>query len=269
MHWLLASSSIYRASLLNKLNFTFDQCSPDIDEKAYHGENALQLSMRLSFQKALKVASNNPNLSIIASDQSAQIVTLNAIQNDQLAPLTALCLNSNSNILSKPLNHQTAVKQLTELSGNVAVFLTGLCVLCPTTSISSKTAKNRIEKLSKYSIDDVLINIQELSDSKTRLNVSMEFLIDINNAQSNHKTTYFCQLLIEPFYVHFRQLSKQNIDHYISLEKPFDCAGSFKSEGLGIVLFTKMQGDDPNSLIGLPLIRLIDCINNIGVDILG
>ena len=56
--------------------------------------------------------------------------------------------------------------------------------------------------------------------------------------------------------VTFRTLTDQQISRYLELEQPFDSAGSFKSEGLGITLFAAMQGSDPNALIGLPLIRL-------------
>ncbi|WP_411358493.1 MULTISPECIES: Maf family protein [unclassified Pseudidiomarina] len=65
------------------------------------------------------------------------------------------------------------------------------------------------------------------------------------------------QSCVEPFAVQFRQLSDAEIQGYVELEQPLNCAGSFKSEGLGISLFEKMQGDDPNSLIGLPLIKLL------------
>ena len=58
------------------------------------------------------------------------------------------------------------------------------------------------------------------------------------------------------FRVFFRELSSDEIRTYVELENPVDCAGSFKSEGLGIALFERMQGDDPTALIGLPLIRL-------------
>lgn len=66
-----------------------------------------------------------------------------------------------------------------------------------------------------------------------------------------------CQVVVEPFAVVFRQLSEAQIDHYLRREQPYNCAGSFKSEGLGIALFERLEGDDPNALIGLPLIRLI------------
>lgn len=70
------------------------------------------------------------------------------------------------------------------------------------------------------------------------------------------------------FAVHFRRLSDEQIRRYVELEKPYDCAGSFKVEGLGIALFEKMEGSDFNSLIGLPLIRLIDLLGEFGIDLL-
>jgi len=60
-----------------------------------------------------------------------------------------------------------------------------------------------------------------------------------------------------PFTVHFRTLTDEQIRAYIEKEQPLNCAGSFKCEGLGIALFSKLEGDDPNTLIGLPLIKLI------------
>ncbi|MFE8071542.1 nucleoside triphosphate pyrophosphatase [Marinobacteraceae bacterium S3BR75-40.1] len=72
----------------------------------------------------------------------------------------------------------------------------------------------------------------------------------------------------ETFSVHFRELSPLQIDHYLRLEEPYDCAGSFKMEGLGIVLFEKMEGQDPNTLVGLPLIQLVSLLQEMGCDVL-
>ena len=74
--------------------------------------------------------------------------------------------------------------------------------------------------------------------------------------------------LVEPFVVHFKSLSKTQIENYVAKEKPLWCAGSFKSEGLGIALFEKLEGDDPNSLIGLPLIKLIDLLEKFDMPVL-
>lgn len=76
------------------------------------------------------------------------------------------------------------------------------------------------------------------------------------------------QVVVEPFAVSFRELTDAEILAYISKEQPLDCAGSFKSEGLGISLFNKLSGDDPNSLIGLPLIRLNQMLLNEGANVL-
>lgn len=75
--------------------------------------------------------------------------------------------------------------------------------------------------------------------------------------------------LVEPFHVHFKTLSKAQISRYVELEQPLNCAGSFKSEGLGISLFDRLDGNDPNSLIGLPLIQLTYLLSEYGIDVLG
>lgn len=74
--------------------------------------------------------------------------------------------------------------------------------------------------------------------------------------------------IVEPFSVHFRELTEAQIRRYIEQEMPLDCAGSFKSEGLGIRLFSKLEGRDPNSLIGLPLIALVDLLQEMGIEVL-
>lgn len=74
--------------------------------------------------------------------------------------------------------------------------------------------------------------------------------------------------VIEPFKVHFKHLSDAEINNYLYSEEPYNCAGSFKSEGLGICLFEKLEGDDPNSLIGLPLIKLVGLLKQHGLDVL-
>lgn len=73
------------------------------------------------------------------------------------------------------------------------------------------------------------------------------------------------QTTVEHFHVQFRQLSDEAIERYLAAETPYDCAGSFKVEGLGISLFSSLEGNDPNSLIGLPLIRLCDMLANEGI----
>lgn len=70
-----------------------------------------------------------------------------------------------------------------------------------------------------------------------------------------------------PFTVHFRQLDRTTIERYLAMEQPFDCAGSFKAEGLGISLFRSTEGSDATSLIGLPLIRLVDMLLKQGIQV--
>ncbi len=77
------------------------------------------------------------------------------------------------------------------------------------------------------------------------------------------------QLDLVPFTVVFRTLSMQQIENYVQREQPLNCAGSFKSEGLGVALFERMEGDDPTALIGLPLIRLVSMLEAEGVAVLG
>jgi septum formation protein len=76
------------------------------------------------------------------------------------------------------------------------------------------------------------------------------------------------QSAVETFEVEFKVLSASQIAFYLRQEQPYQCAGSFKSEGFGISLFSKLKGNDPNSLIGLPLIRLISLLEAEGIDVL-
>jgi MAF protein len=76
------------------------------------------------------------------------------------------------------------------------------------------------------------------------------------------------QVHVEPFRVVFRSLDSARIETYLQREQPYDCAGSFKWEGLGIALFTRLQGDDPTSLEGLPLVSLVRLLGAAGVDVL-
>lgn len=75
------------------------------------------------------------------------------------------------------------------------------------------------------------------------------------------------QSLVEPFVVKFRKLTDEMISNYLNKEQPYNCAGSFKSEGYGIALFEAFEGKDPNSLIGLPLISLIKMLENEGIKV--
>ena len=69
------------------------------------------------------------------------------------------------------------------------------------------------------------------------------------------------------FEVLFRQLSDTQLEHYLRVEQPYNCAGSFKSEGYGACLFKKMHGNDPTALIGLPLIALTRMLEIAGIEV--
>ena len=188
---ILASSSPFRQSLLQKFNLPFSTFSPDVDESALPNEAPVELVKRLSELKARAATALFKQGLVIGSDQVAVF---------------------EQQILGKPHNKENAIKQLSLFSGNTVTFLTGLCV---------------------YDI------------------------------QSNKTKT-----LVEPFNVTFRTLTQAQISAYCDAEQPYNCAGSFKSEGLGICLFEKLSGDDPNSLIGLPLIKLSQLLTEFDLDVL-
>ncbi len=75
-----------------------------------------------------------------------------------------------------------------------------------------------------------------------------------------------CEVI--PYRVTFRRLDERQIESYLRQEQPYSCAGSVKSEGLGIALLERFEGDDPNALIGLPLIRLVRMLENEGIKVI-
>lgn len=80
-----------------------------------------------------------------------------------------------------------------------------------------------------------------------------------------NSATGAAQVEVVPYTVHFRELDSERIRRYVDLEQPLSCAGSFKSEGLGVALFASMDGSDPSALIGLPLITLVTMLAREGV----
>jgi len=111
---VLASTSPYRRTLLERLGLPFEVCAPHVDEQARPGEVPGALAERLAHDKAAAVAARFPDALIIGSDQ------------------TAVC---EGEILGKPGNHERAVQQLRKLSGKEAVFHTALCLLSSGTGI--------------------------------------------------------------------------------------------------------------------------------------
>jgi len=188
---VLASSSVYRQALLDRLQIPYLCRSPNIDESPLPGENPQQLSLRLSREKAYALASTFPQHLIIGSDQVAAI---------------------DDKLLGKPETLTVAAQQLRLASGNQVSFYTSVTLLnAETSAVNSHTDITR---------------------------------------------------------VYFRKLTDNDIQRYLEAEQPYDCAGSFKVEGLGITLFERIENSDPTALIGLPLIRLAAMLRTMGVSIL-
>jgi septum formation protein len=82
------------------------------------------------------------------------------------------------------------------------------------------------------------------------------------------QATGFSQVALAPVRVVFRALSDEAIEQYLRAETPYDCAGSAKSEGLGIALLERIDNDDPTALVGLPLIRTCELLRAAGCDLL-
>lgn len=103
---------------------------------------------------------------------------------------------------------------------------------------------------------------QQLGDSSGR---TVEFFTGIALAGPSADE---CTSCVETFRVEFRKLAPEEIEAYLRKEQPYDCAGSFKCEGLGIALFERMIGDDPTALEGLPLIATCRLLRQAGLNIL-
>ena len=100
--------------------------------------------------------------------------------------------------------------------------------------------------------------LKEASGKKIELFTGLA-LLDTRTDEIQHE--------VVPFTVHFKNLSDDVIERYLRKEKPYNCAGSVRSEGLGVALFERFDGDDPNALIGLPLIRLVYMLEQRGFDL--
>jgi septum formation protein len=185
---ILASSSIYRRELLERLQLPFSVISPEVDETPLSEERPEHTALRLAQQKARKIAQDRPNALVIGCDQ---VATLDGQQ------------------LGKPLTHDNAVRQLHLMRGRSVTFHSAICLF------------NAVS----------------------------------GNMQAEDVVYEVC----------FRDLTDAQIESYLLKEQPYHCAGSAKSEGLGIALIEWMRGDDPNALIGLPLIALISMLRNEGV----
>ena len=144
--------------------------------------------------------------------------------------------------------------------------------------LSLEKANAGIEKFSDALIigsDQIcVINNHIYGKPHTKENAIKQLSLASNNKVTFHtgltlinSKTKQIQSEVETFHVYFRKLSLSEIEAYIDKDSPFNCAGSFKSEGLGISLFKKLEGRDPNTLIGLPLILLCEMLRNENISI--
>lgn len=182
---ILASTSVYRRELLERLRIPFEVISPKVDETPLAGETTLELALRLARAKAAAVAKTHPDAWVIGSDQVAD-----------------LC----GAAIGKPGNFERALAQLQLMRGASVTFHTALCLM--------------------------------YGDTETTVSIPTE--------------------------VQFRKLSDEILEAYLLAEEPYDCAGSAKSEGLGISLLEAIKSDDPTALIGLPLIALSGLLRDAG-----
>lgn len=182
---ILASTSIYRRELLERLRIPFDVISPKVDETPLPGESTLELALRLAKAKAAAVAKDHPEAWVIGSDQVADL---------------------HGAAIGKPGNFERAMAQLQLMRGATVIFQSALCLM--------------------------------KGDVQTTLCVPTE--------------------------VTFRKLPDSVLESYLLAEEPYDCAGSAKSEGLGISLLEAIKSDDPTALIGLPLIALSSLLRDAG-----
>jgi septum formation protein len=187
---ILASTSVYRRQLLERLKVPFEVANPGIAEPHLPGEAPPARSARLAAEKAQAVARSHPRALVIGSDQ------------------VAVC---RSQVLDKPGTEAACWGHLRQLSGSVAEFYTAVALVGPE--------------------PDALLAFTDL----TR--------------------------------VHFRTLSEEEIRRYVRAEKPYDCAGAFRAESLGISLFERIESEDPTGLVGLPLIALSKALRQAGFEL--
>lgn len=187
---VLASTSVYRKELLERLSLPFSTDRPDIDESPLPGEAPPATAERLALEKARVVALRHPQALVIGSDQVAHAA---------------------AQTFGKPGTVERAIAQLQTMRGKSIFFHTALC------------------------------------------------LYDARDGSY--------QLEAVPTEARFRQLSDDEIQRYVLRELPLDCAGSAKSEGLGISLLEYMRGDDPTALVGLPLIALSRMLRAVGCSV--
>ncbi len=184
---ILASTSLYRKELLERLRVPFRVVGSQVDERAHPGEVPRARAQRLSLEKAKAVARSHPTDVVIGADQ------------------VAACAGQ---VLDKPGHAEAARAQLRAQSGRAVQFFSAVTLVHAERGLT-------------------------------------EGFVDLTT-------------------VVFRTLSDDEIEAYLSADGPYDCAGSLRSEALGISLCERIETLDPTALIGLPLIRLAASLRSCG-----
>ncbi len=187
---ILASTSRYRASLLQRFGLPFETRNPAVEEAERAGESPRARAFRLSEAKAEAIAAQFPEAIVVGGDQVPAASTT---------------------ILHKPGNAANCREQLKLLSGSTAEFYTACTIRCRQTGV----------RLSH--VDTTAVKLRPLSDAE--------------------------------------------IDRYIEREKPYDCAGGFKAEALGITLFERFDTEYPTAIVGMPLIWLAGALRGVGYSV--
>ena len=156
--------------------------------------------------------------------------------------------------------HQLVYRLSVEKARAVAKTHSGLIIASDQVATLANGDGGDDEILSKpHTRENAVIQLQKSAGNTLTFLTSLALLNTETGTIQNH---------VEIFKVIFRSLTDSEINNYLDKEDTLKCAGSFKSEGLGIALFERMEGDDPNSLIGLPTIQLIKMLAKENVYIL-
>jgi len=161
---------------------------------------------------------------------------------------------------------------------------------CDETPLKNESPELLVKRLAKTKAETCIVNQPSLIIGSDQVCViegeiigkplNRQTAIEQLNRQNGKTIQFFTGLAVyntvqkqthvhlDTFNVHFRHLTQSQIENYVDKETPYDCAGSFKSEGLGIALFNKLEGKDPNTLVGLPLIDLVAMLQAQGLDVL-
>jgi septum formation protein len=185
---ILASTSRYRAVLLERLGLPFRVAVPRVIEDHRPGEAPAARALRLALAKAQAVAATHPDCWVLGSDQVA---------------------DCEGRILDKPGTDQKCREQLAACSSRSVTFFTAAALARGSASVSQH---------------------------------------------------------VDRTIVRFRRLSAAEIRNYVEHDRPLDCAGGFRCEGLGIALFEAIESADPTALIGLPLIWVARALREAGLD---